>query len=184
MKNFTFSLKWHEILKPYPEEIRREVYDAVIEYAASGEIINMQPLSRMAFDFIRYEIDEKAQKRENRLAKKQSKGTHQISDPDIITAEYISTGNAPRPVSFRNGGVETAITEKRITQLIRQCVQEMLDKGHTPSNNPNFMSSLGCLISNRFEVIRQEIVSRKPDKQFTDELWDAIFHDACKQFRA
>ena len=42
MKNFTFAMKWHEILKPYSEEIE------------------MQPLARMAFDFIRYEIDEKA----------------------------------------------------------------------------------------------------------------------------
>ncbi|MDE6265326.1 MAG: HNH endonuclease, partial [Paramuribaculum sp.] len=63
MKNFTFAMKWHEILKPYSEDIRREVYDAVIEYATSGNIIEMQPLARMAFDFIRYEIDEKARRR-------------------------------------------------------------------------------------------------------------------------
>ncbi|MDE6264618.1 MAG: hypothetical protein K2M11_05670 [Paramuribaculum sp.] len=70
MKNFTFSLKWHKILQSYSTEIRREVLDAVIEYAATGNIIDMQPLSRMAFDFIRYEIDEKARAREARAAKK------------------------------------------------------------------------------------------------------------------
>ncbi|MDE6264102.1 MAG: hypothetical protein K2M11_03055 [Paramuribaculum sp.] len=70
MKNFTFAMKWHEILRPYSSDIRREVYEAVIEYAASGNIIDMQPLARMAFDFIRYEIDEKARKREARKAKK------------------------------------------------------------------------------------------------------------------
>ena len=46
-------MKWHEILKPYSDDIRREVYDAIIEYVATGTVIEMQPLARMAFDFIR-----------------------------------------------------------------------------------------------------------------------------------
>ena len=66
-------MKWHEILKSYSDDICREVYFAVIEYAATGQVIEMQPLARMAFDFIRYEIDEKARRREARLAKKQSR---------------------------------------------------------------------------------------------------------------
>lgn len=70
MRNFTFSLKWHTILTNYPVELRREVFDAVIEYVATGNIIDMQPLARIAFDFIRYEIDEKARRREARIAKK------------------------------------------------------------------------------------------------------------------
>ncbi|MDE5745171.1 MAG: hypothetical protein K2H84_05865 [Paramuribaculum sp.] len=72
MKNFTFARKWHDILKSYPEEIQKEVYRAAIEYAFTGESVDMQPLARMAFDFIRYEIDEKARRREARLAKKQA----------------------------------------------------------------------------------------------------------------
>ncbi len=72
MKNFTFSLKWHTILKNYPVEIRREVFDAVITYAATGKVIEMQPLALMAFDFIRYEIDERTKARERRAAKKAS----------------------------------------------------------------------------------------------------------------
>ena len=69
MKNFTFSLKWHTILENYPIEIRREVFDAVITYAATGKIIEMQPLARIAFDFIRHEIDERAKARERRAAR-------------------------------------------------------------------------------------------------------------------
>ena len=72
MKNFTFAGKWHEVLKSYPEEVQKEVYRAAVEYAFTGEIVDMQPLARMAFDFIRYEIDEKARRREARLAKKQA----------------------------------------------------------------------------------------------------------------
>ena len=71
MKNFTFSLKWHTILSEYPAEIRGEIYFAVIEYAATGKIIEMQPLARMAFGFIKHEIDERARKREARKVKKE-----------------------------------------------------------------------------------------------------------------
>ncbi len=88
MKNFTFSLKWHKILQSYPTEIRREVLDAVIEYAATGNIIEMQPLSKMAFDFIRYEIDEKARAREARAAKKaaaqQAAECHDVEESKTI----------------------------------------------------------------------------------------------------
>ncbi|MDE6049234.1 MAG: hypothetical protein K2G09_06025 [Paramuribaculum sp.] len=72
MRNFTFARKWHEVLKSYSEEIQKEVYRAAVEYAFTGVIVEMQPLARMAFDFIRYEIDEKARRREARLAKKQA----------------------------------------------------------------------------------------------------------------
>lgn len=98
MKNFTFSLKWHKILQSYSTEIRREVLDAVIEYAATGNIIEMQPLSRMAFDFIRYEIDEKARAREARAAKKaaaqQPAGSH-ASEPTEPADSSRTEQNAP-----------------------------------------------------------------------------------------
>lgn len=41
----------------YPPEVRLEVYDAVVEYAASGKLSEMKPLSKMAFSFIKKELD-------------------------------------------------------------------------------------------------------------------------------
>lgn len=41
----------------YPAEVRLEVYDAIIEYAASGKLSELKPLSKMAFSFIKKEID-------------------------------------------------------------------------------------------------------------------------------
>ena len=108
-------MKWHEILKPYSDDIRREVYDAISEYVATGTVIEMQPLARMAFDFIRYEIDEKARRKEARLAKKQQKEAKDNTvttaetpveeipsapvdpryDPDKFTDEYLASGKTP-----------------------------------------------------------------------------------------
>ena len=56
-KNFVFSVSWQEVLMEYPAEVRLEVYDAVIRYAASGTLSELKPLSKMAFSFIKNEID-------------------------------------------------------------------------------------------------------------------------------
>lgn len=100
MKNFTFAMKWHEILKSYSTDIRREVYDAIIEYVATGNIVDMQPLARMAFDFIRYEIDEKARKREERQARKSQ--TPDKSEPHAqSTEDSISQTIEEEPVNYQ-----------------------------------------------------------------------------------
>ena len=43
---------------PYPEEVRLEVYDAIIKYAASETLSEQKPLAKMAFSFIKKQIDE------------------------------------------------------------------------------------------------------------------------------
>lgn len=56
-KSFVFNIDWYEVLKDYPPEVRLEVYEAVIKYAASGTLSELKPLSNMAFSFIKKEID-------------------------------------------------------------------------------------------------------------------------------
>lgn len=61
---FVFQTAWREILMTYPDSVRLEVYDAVMDYAATGEVPELKPLARMAFSFIKADIDrrEAAQK--------------------------------------------------------------------------------------------------------------------------
>lgn len=56
-KSFVFNVAWQEILSDYPAEVRLEVYDAVIRYAASGTLPELKPMANMAFSFIKREID-------------------------------------------------------------------------------------------------------------------------------
>ena len=202
MKNFTFAGKWHEVLKNYPEEIQKEVYRAAVEYAFTGTITEMQPLARMAFDFIRYEIDEKARRREARLAKKQAQQSlvgespvvskkrekkekeAQTDDAEKITADYYAQRTPPQPFTVSNGSIRIPMTRERIRSLVKMSAQEMLAKGLTPANKPDFIKSLASLVANRFEVIRQDLTSRRPTEPFTEDLWNAIILDACQQFRA
>ena len=56
-KSFVFNVAWQEILLDYPAEVRHEVYDAVIRYAASGTLTDLKPMAKMAFSFIKKEMD-------------------------------------------------------------------------------------------------------------------------------
>lgn len=55
---FVFHLSWADTLSDYPAEVRYEVYDAIIRYAQSGTLAELKPLAKMAFSFIKKDMDE------------------------------------------------------------------------------------------------------------------------------
>lgn len=71
-KTFIFNCSWQEVLMEYPPEVRLEVYDAVVKYAASGKLSEMKPLSKMAFSFIKKELDYNKEKY-NEICEKRSR---------------------------------------------------------------------------------------------------------------
>lgn len=54
---FTFLFSWAEIVEGLPAEVRLELYDAIIRYAHSGTVSQLKPMARLAFGFIRKDID-------------------------------------------------------------------------------------------------------------------------------
>lgn len=73
-KSFIFNLEWAEVLKDYPAEVRLEVYDAIIRYAASGTLSELKPLAKMAFSFAKREIDYNNEKYTNTVSKRSEAG--------------------------------------------------------------------------------------------------------------
>ena len=63
----------------YPAEVRLEVYDAIIEYAASGTLRELKPLAKMAFSFIKKEIDYNNEKYEETVTKRSEAGKKGMS---------------------------------------------------------------------------------------------------------
>lgn len=59
----------------YPAEVRYEVYDAIIEYAASGRLSELKPLAKMAFSFIKYEIDNNQRKYDEKVERNRINGS-------------------------------------------------------------------------------------------------------------
>lgn len=62
MATFVFDTKWAEVLSECPAEVRLEVYEAIIRYASTGTLSELKPLARMAFGFVRLQIDEQAER--------------------------------------------------------------------------------------------------------------------------
>ena len=73
-KSFVFYIEWQEVLMEYPAEVRLEVYDAIIEYVASGTILELKPMAKMAFSFIKKEIDYNTCKYNDIVAKRSEAG--------------------------------------------------------------------------------------------------------------
>ena len=73
-KSFVFNCEWQEVLMEYPAEVRLEVYDAIIEYVASGRLSELKPLAKMAFSFIRKEIDSNNAKYDQTVKKRSEAG--------------------------------------------------------------------------------------------------------------
>lgn len=70
---FLFHTEWKEVLSDCTPEVRLEVYDAIIEYAASGTLSDLKPVAKIAFSFIKKMIDEDNMKAAE-LRRKRSEG--------------------------------------------------------------------------------------------------------------
>ena len=73
-KSFVFNIEWQEVLMDYPPEVRLEVYDAIIEYVASGTLSELKPLAKMAFSFIKKQIDYNNDKYDDIVTKRSEAG--------------------------------------------------------------------------------------------------------------
>lgn len=71
---FVFNLEWYAILMDYPAEVRLEVYEAMFRYAHSGTLTEMKPLAKMAFSFIRKEMDYNRERYEDTIEKRREAG--------------------------------------------------------------------------------------------------------------
>ncbi len=54
--SITFDLAWYTILSQYSASVRRTVCDAVLNFAATGEIPVLKGTAKVAFEFISHEI--------------------------------------------------------------------------------------------------------------------------------
>lgn len=73
--SFLFNIAWRDVLMDYPAEVRYEVYDAIIEYAASGRLSELKPLAKMAFSFIKYEMDNNQRKYDEKVERNRINGS-------------------------------------------------------------------------------------------------------------
>lgn len=57
VKGFNFKSSWFDALKDMPNNVRRQVYDAIIQYCCTGTVAELKSVAKGAFAVIKYDID-------------------------------------------------------------------------------------------------------------------------------
>lgn len=52
-----FYKDWMDAIRDLPDDVRLDIYEAVIEYATTGNIKGLKPMANIAFNFIKTTID-------------------------------------------------------------------------------------------------------------------------------
>ena len=108
-RSFLFNIEWVEVLDGYPKEVRHEVLDGVLEYMRSGKIIEMKPLAKMAFSFIKRELDYNNERYESMVSKRSEAGrkgglskgkTALATDEGSVSEDMPDEDNAEANASF------------------------------------------------------------------------------------
>lgn len=73
-KSFVFHEEWKETLSGLPQQVRLEVYDAIIEYGISGTLTELKAMAELAFNIIRNCIDNDRHRIENIRRKRSEAG--------------------------------------------------------------------------------------------------------------
>ena len=61
-ETFVFYKDWLNVIRDLPSEVQLEVYQAIAEYAIYGNLIELKPLAKVAFGFVKQTIDKDTQK--------------------------------------------------------------------------------------------------------------------------
>nr|DAE10792.1 MAG TPA: hypothetical protein [Siphoviridae sp. ctRNB7] len=61
-ETFVFYKDWLNVIRDLPSEVQLEVYQAITEYAIYSNLIELKPLAKVAFGFVKQTIDRDTQK--------------------------------------------------------------------------------------------------------------------------
>lgn len=111
--SFEFRKEWRDAVSGMSAEMRLEFYEAVIEYATTGNEPNLKPMARLAFNFVKATLDKDVE-REVEIRKKRS------------DAGRMHKGN-----QYTNG---TSVPKSEQTEQMSQVFQQM-EQGGTNGTN-------------------------------------------------
>lgn len=73
-KTFVFYTNWYEAFKDFEPKVQLEIFNAIILYATKNIEIDLSPIAKMAFNFIKKDIDSNAGKYDAICVRNQTNG--------------------------------------------------------------------------------------------------------------
>lgn len=100
--NFVFRKEWYDVLKGCSAEVRQEVYEAIMAYAFEDRIVEMSDMSRMAFTFIRPQIDSMREKYRAKCEQLRANATKCNQSQANASAGNQKPANATKSEQYNN----------------------------------------------------------------------------------
>ena len=72
--SFIFYKEWKDAIADLPNDVRLEIYEAIIEYGTSGKLPALKPIANVAFNFIKTGIDRNAERYNDVVEKRREAG--------------------------------------------------------------------------------------------------------------
>ena len=72
--SFVFYKEWKDAIADLPNDVRLEIYEAIIEYGTSGKLPVLKPIANVAFNFIKTGIDRNSEKYNEVLERRREAG--------------------------------------------------------------------------------------------------------------
>lgn len=115
-ETFVFRKEWKDAISGLPDEVRLEIYEAIIEYGTSGKLSVLKPMAMLAFNFAKVSIDKDSerysqisQKRAN-AAKKRNAANADSPHGDNDSDSDMSSSNEEQSKKPPKGGKKDAAT--------------------------------------------------------------------------
>ncbi|WP_148038832.1 DUF6291 domain-containing protein [Proteiniphilum sp. X52] len=128
-----FYEDWKNAISGLPDDVRLDIYESIIEYAISGNIRGLKPLAKVAFNFIKTDIDRDTERymsivernKENGKKGGRPKGTNNPKNP----LGYLETQNNPKNLDNDNEDDNDISSDEDIKKKKFSFKKAMLDYG-------------------------------------------------------
>jgi len=176
--SFVFYKDWKKAIGDLPDDIRLEIYESVIVYATTGNIQGLRPMAKVAFNFIKTDIDRDIEKYISITKRNQDNGNNggrprkETDKNPENPVGYLETQTNPNNLDNDNDNDNEKENDKLKTTVPLKGDGGLendsgkLKEGFTPARNEfeNFIVSFNEIRGSKFQAIE------KVKRQFNGRL--------------
>ncbi len=120
---FIFRKEWKDAISGLPDEVRLEIYEAIIEYGTSGKLSVLKPMAMLAFNFAKVSLDKDSerysqisQKRSNAAKKRNAANAASADSPHGDNDSDMSSSDEEHKKPPKGGKKDAATAAARLNE--------------------------------------------------------------------
>ena len=133
---FVFRKEWKDAISGLPDEVRLEIYEAIIEYGTTGKSSDLKPMAMLAFNFAKATLDRDVERYEEVKKKRSDAGKKHKGNQYTNKMEQMEQTEQNGTNGTDNGGV---------------CGSSNEDKKKPPKGGKKDAASAAALLESRKE---------------------------------